>query len=70
MWALEFHLLDIIIILLQDLFDFLKSFVPLLQNFQRVKSNLEQPIFGIRVRSSKPDHTEAGRRRVLYVRSL
>lgn len=52
------------------LFDSLESFIPLLQNFQGVKSNLKQPNVGIRVNSSKADCRGAERRHVLYVRPL
>lgn len=65
-----FHLCDVIVAFLQELFGFPKSFVPLLQNLQGIKSNLEQPNVGIRVHSSKLDRSGVGRRRAVRTASL
>lgn len=52
------------------LFDSLESFIPLLQNFQGVKSNLKQPNVGIRVNSSKVDCRGAEKTRAVRTASL
>lgn len=61
------HLCDVIIAPIHEFSDFPESFVPLLQNFLGIKSNLEQP--GVAIRSIQP-HPTCEKRRAVRTASL